>query len=511
MVSITIAFLIAVAVTALSTPWIRQRAINWGAVDDPARARKIHTTVIPRLGGLAIAGGFFAALLVLLAVETEVATIFSEDIRRVIGLFGGGVAMLALGVYDDLRGANAKQKFMVQVGAALLVIALGFSFERVALPWGGELYLGLFGVPLAVLWIVGITNAINLIDGLDGLAAGVVMFAVLTMCAVSLVTGQVVAGLVTGALAGALVGFLFHNFHPATIFMGDTGSLFIGFVVAATGLMTSSKSSTAVALLIPIVALGLPILDTTLATFRRLLRGRSPFDADQEHIHHKLLALGLSHRSTVLVLWGFCIIACLTAGAMVLTKGTTPVAVLAGFLLLALVLGHSLGYLRLSTLGALFQEGQANQRKNRLRRLKMQAILKRLDGVNEAAGAFDALRPFHALQSYTAAHLEIYGVAPVPGPTASRQRFTWSRRDVDDDSHAVSSPLEVWFDLSTKTQTIGRMGYVYRDGRQRLTVEDELLMERLHQGLAQRLDVLTKTAVGGTVVELSKMRAGRRR
>ena len=243
MISISVAFLLSLVVAAFATPWVRQRALNWGAVDDPARARKVHTAVIPRLGGLAIAGGFFAALLTLLAFETGVARIFSEDVNRVIGLFGGAVAMLALGVYDDLLGANAKKKLLVQIASALGLCALGFGFERISWPWGGTLEIGILGVPLTVFWVVGITNAINLIDGLDGLAAGVSLFAVITMCVVAVASGQVVGALITAALAGALVGFLFHNFHPATIFMGDTGSLFLGFVVAATGLMTSSKST----------------------------------------------------------------------------------------------------------------------------------------------------------------------------------------------------------------------------------------------------------------------------
>lgn len=502
MISSSIAFLIALAVTAFITPWIRRRALNWGAVDDPARARKVHTKTIPRLGGLAIAAGFFAALLALLAFETSAANIFAEDIKRVVGLFGGATLMLALGLYDDLLGADARKKLLVQAAAAALMCMLGFSFERISLPWGGEIDVGMFGYALTFLWIVGITNAINLIDGLDGLAAGVCLFAVVTMAVVSFVTGQVIAGLVAAALAGALVGFLFHNFHPATIFMGDTGSLFIGFVVAATGLMTNTKSSTAVALLIPVIALGLPIMDTMLAAARRVLQGRSPFSADQEHVHHRLLSKGLSHRSTVLALWGFCLVACAASAAMVLTKGTTPVYILGGFAFVALVAARSIGYLQIEEWPSLFVAGQATKRRLRIQRLEVRAIIHALTEAQTLDELFQAMKPQHGLHTYVAMRIE---VSPGPAAAASGAQgatMVWERADAGE----VLSSRDVTLDLTMKRGS-GSLVYRYADGRPRLNVEEEELLEVVRVAVGQQLDrlfVRAPATAGATILPLRR-------
>jgi UDP-GlcNAc:undecaprenyl-phosphate GlcNAc-1-phosphate transferase len=479
MVSLSIAFLIALAVTAFITPWVRRRARNWGAVDDPSRARKIHTAVIPRMGGLAIAAGFFAALFALLAWETQVATLFASDFKRVIGLFGGAVAMLALGVYDDFLGANAKQKLLVQVAATAALCALGFTFDRVALPWGGDLRVGVFGVPLTFLWVVGITNAINLIDGLDGLAAGVCLFAVAAMCVVSVVTGQVVAALIAVALAGALVGFLFHNFHPATIFMGDTGSLFIGFVVAATALITNTKSSTTVALLIPVTALGLPIMDTTLATFRRVLRGQSPFSADQEHIHHRLMQIGLTPRSAVLALWGVCLLACFAAAGMVLTKGNLPVYILAGFAFVAAVLARSVGYLRVESWPSAFLDGRAQRKRRRSRHAGAQALIRAFSEVATLEGLFDHLRPLHRMHDYASIRLDVWAAA-------STTTLVWERDDaMKATADVVSlSPLATTFEIVNRRGLICRLTYRYLDGRARMNIEDEQMLALVHGPLA---------------------------
>ena len=487
MFTIAFAFAIAFVVSLIAVPWVRRRAFHWGATDDSARARKVHRGVIPRLGGLAIAGGFFAAVVAMLAVETSVAQLFGDDVKRLVALFGGGIAMLALGVYDDLVGANAKQKFIVQVGAAILLCVLGFDIEHIALPWRDArdaLHVGMWGVPLTVLWVVGITNAVNLIDGLDGLAAGVSLFALVALGVVAMVMGNVVGGFLVAALAGGVAGFLVHNFPPATIFMGDTGSLFIGFMLAATGLMTSMKSSATAALLIPILALVLPLIDTTLATVRRLVRGRSPFTPDMEHIHHRLLSFGLTHRRAVLELWAFCAVACVAAICMVLTHGTAPVVILVGFLAIAVLLGRLLGYFRVSYWLRHFRDGRTERRSFRGRKLALADVLSELRRTSDPVSAFDLLSAVHVLHAYDSMSLEVYPT-PEPGDTPPAECLEWRREDGE--APSPDDSLEVVFELVPNRLGAVRVIYRYGDGRRQLEVDDELLMKMLHEELARGL------------------------
>ena len=224
-----------------------------------------------------------------------------------------------------------------------LLFKLGFRFDVLANPFGEPINLGWANLPFTLLWIVGVINAMNLIDGLDGLAGGVALVAVITTFLVSLQRAHPLMMLFSSALAGSIVGFLFYNFNPASIFMGDTGSMFLGFVLATTAMQTNQKASTTVAVLIPCIALGLPIMDTLLAIGRRAIRGRPLFQADKEHIHHKLMDLGLSHRQAVLVLYGFCIL--LGAAALVLTYASSGQAalLLVVLMLVAFVFLRSLG------------------------------------------------------------------------------------------------------------------------------------------------------------------------
>ena len=256
------------------------------------------------MGGVAIVAGFYAPLLGLILYPTGLGSLFYAEPARAFAFLFGGLAIAGLGFFDDIFGAGAVEKFFVQIAVALYLWWAGFRIEDVHLIGGTVLPLGtLFGALITVLWIVGVMNAMNLIDGLDGLAAGIALVTAATNFLVAGHGGQPLMALWMAALGGSLVAFLFFNFHPARIFMGDGGSLFIGYVVAVAAIRTNQKSSAAVSLLVPIVALALPIADTLLAMLRRGLRGRPMFSGDKEHIHHRLLALGLSHRQVVLVMY----------------------------------------------------------------------------------------------------------------------------------------------------------------------------------------------------------------
>jgi UDP-GlcNAc:undecaprenyl-phosphate GlcNAc-1-phosphate transferase len=215
---------------------------------------------------------------------------------------------LALGIYDDIQGAHAGKKLIVQTSAAVILFFFGFEIQRISNPFGSAIHLGWLSLPITIFWLVGLSNAFNLIDGIDGLASGVAFFATSTLLAVALFLGNILPSLFTAALAGATLGFLRYNFNPARIFMGDSGSLFLGFTIAAISIHGSEKAHAAVAILIPVVALGLPIMDTLLAIARRVYRGLPIPTADKEHIHHKLIQYGFSHRRATLILYSFCIV-----------------------------------------------------------------------------------------------------------------------------------------------------------------------------------------------------------
>jgi UDP-GlcNAc:undecaprenyl-phosphate GlcNAc-1-phosphate transferase len=334
MTSIIVAFFSSLAVATVLTPLVLKLALKHKLYDQP-NERKVHSRPIPRLGGVAIVIAFFAPLTGLLLVRVGMTVPLTESPSHLIGLFVGGLIIAALGLYDDLKGADAKKKFAVQVLVAILMWALGYRIELLSNPFGGQIALGWFSLPLTVFWFVGVMNAVNLIDGLDGLAGGVSLISISTLMALAIMDDKVLAALMSACLAGALVGFLFFNFNPARIFMGDTGSLFLGFVLAAFSISTSSKGSTAIAIAVPLLVLALPILDTLLAIGRRVRARRPIFSADQEHIHHRLLRAGFTHRGAVLVLYG---VALSLAGFALLSRAVSQPMVALLLLGAALVL-----------------------------------------------------------------------------------------------------------------------------------------------------------------------------
>lgn len=338
------AFTLAAIVSATLTPLVRILAFRLGAVSRPG-GRHVHRHETPRLGGLAICLGFFAPLVGLLFVESAVANDFTQDISKVVGLFVGGAFLCAVGAVDDTRGIRALHKLYAQIAVAMFAFACGFRIDVIALPFIGNLSMGAFALPVTVLWIVGIVNAVNLIDGLDGLAAGVVFFASLTNFVVAWLSEASLPALFMATTMGAILGFLFYNFNPARIFMGDSGSYFLGYVIATTSLAGAAvKASTTVSLLVPVVALGVPIFDTLFAMVRRWLERRPLFSPDRGHIHHRLLDMGLTHRRAVLIIYAINVILMLTAIAISLGRswqvGVALVATSAVFFGLVRAVGY---------------------------------------------------------------------------------------------------------------------------------------------------------------------------
>jgi UDP-GlcNAc:undecaprenyl-phosphate/decaprenyl-phosphate GlcNAc-1-phosphate transferase len=299
------AFTAALVAGIFLTPVVRMLALRVGAVDRRG-GRHVHAGGIPRLGGVALAGGWCFPLLTFFPLEAFGRDTLAHAGSQILGVVGGGLALCLVGAVDDLRGLRAVHKLIAQVLVAAFAFHQGFRIDAISLPLLGTLNMGAFGLPITVLWIVGITNAVNLIDGLDGLAAGVCFFAGLTGFVVAVLNGSPVVALMLASLLGVLLAFLFFNFNPARIFMGDSGSYLLGYVLATTSLTGAlqQKASTAVSLLVPVIALGLPIFDTLFSMFRRFLERRPIFSPDRGHIHHRLLDLGLTQRRAVMLLYG---------------------------------------------------------------------------------------------------------------------------------------------------------------------------------------------------------------
>ncbi len=318
--------LIAGTLSLACTPLVIRLARRVGAIDLPDQ-RKMHSSPMPRLGGLAVYLAFVFVILVTQQLTGEV-----------LGLLVGSTLIVALGILDDTRGVTPKVKLLGQIVVALSVIPFGLQVEFVTNPvHSGVIALGWWGIPLTVFWLVAVTNAVNLIDGLDGLAAGIAAIAALTMSIISWTQGQTAAMVISLILLASVLGFLPYNFHPARIFLGDTGSMFLGFTLAATAIIGLTKSATAVSVLIPIVILGIPLFDTAFAVFRRY-RNRQPiFYPDKQHLHHRLLEAGLSHRWAVLTVYGVNLV--LGASAVLLTLLSTDQGMLLLLVVATLLIG----------------------------------------------------------------------------------------------------------------------------------------------------------------------------
>ena len=291
------ALAVALIISLVATPPVKWFAERVGAIDVPKDNRRVHKTPIPRLGGLAIFIGFILSVV-----------IFAEIDREVQGILLGALVIVTVGVVDDIVQMRAWQKFLGQIIAALIPVFHGVIIDLVSNPnifaLSDYLTLGYLSLPLTVLWIVGITNAVNLIDGLDGLAVGVSTISSLTMLIVALlVTADGNVALILAALAGACLGFMPYNLNPAKIFMGDTGALLLGYLLATMSIQGLFKFYAVISFAVPFVALALPILDTSFAILRRVLKGKSPMEPDRGHFHHRLLDLGFSQKQAVFIIY----------------------------------------------------------------------------------------------------------------------------------------------------------------------------------------------------------------
>jgi UDP-GlcNAc:undecaprenyl-phosphate GlcNAc-1-phosphate transferase len=296
-------FLGSLILSLVFTWYVRNIANARGWIHEPKSDRHMHVMPVPRLGGIAIYLSFMSAVTAAMVIPRVMGRAWPLNGRAMAGLLGPAVLIFLLGLWDDVKSLKANWKFTVETVAAIWLYFGGYGIHKVGLIHGGQTLEWMYCLPLTVLWVLLITNAFNLIDGLDGLAAGSAVFSTMVVFVMSLIAPNPLVALFAVALVGATLGFLRFNFHPATIFLGDSGSLFIGFMLAGLALAGSQKAPTIVAVAIPVVSLGFPILDVILAVIRRFLAGKPLFDGDKSHIHHKLVKRGLSQRNAVLTLY----------------------------------------------------------------------------------------------------------------------------------------------------------------------------------------------------------------
>lgn len=375
-------------VALAATPVVARLARALRMVDRPG-ARKVHTTPVPRVGGVVILLAMLATTLPILMLDQRLAdqiagpaaptvegasttaTAPAEPLawtdlqRRVLILLAASAFICLLGLIDDIRSLSAPIKLVAQIAAAVLLCYVGIRIERIGLAGWGTVEFGVWSWPITILWIVAITNAVNLIDGLDGLAAGISAITCGVITVFSLMTGQVVMIVLMLGLLGSLTGFLVFNFNPAKIFLGDSGSMFLGFVLASASVLSVTKTYAVIALAMPLLALGVPIFDTLFTMFRRTLDRRSVFAPDRGHIHHRLMDMGLKHRHAVIVMY---IVTALAAGMgllMTFTRNLGTVLVLAAALVPVLIVFRMVGAIRFREAITALQRNRAMARQDR--------------------------------------------------------------------------------------------------------------------------------------------------
>ncbi len=315
------ALAVALVVSFISTPVVKMLAQRVGAVDVPKDNRRMHSHPIPRMGGLAIFFGFLLSTLVFVPMNDQYR-----------GMLLGAVVIVVLGIFDDIHSLRASFKFVVQIVAALIAVFSGNVISAISNPnifsqnpvWE----LGWLAYPVTVIWIVAITNSVNLIDGLDGLACGVSTISSMTMLVIALVVADLPVALLMAALAGGSIGFLPYNLNPAKIFMGDTGSTFLGYVLAVVSIQGLFKFYAIISFAVPFLILGLPIFDTAFAFIRRIAHGQSPMHADRSHVHHRLIDMGFSQKQAVAVLYVISAILGLSAVVLATTSALKAMLVL---------------------------------------------------------------------------------------------------------------------------------------------------------------------------------------
>ena len=412
-------FIISTLSALLLTPLIRRKAVEWGAVAIPDKGRHIHAAPTPRLGGIAIYIAFLLTLCLVPLSGNLVSDIFVANLPRIVALLIPATFIFAFGIYDDFRGADAPVKIVFQTIAASYLFASGLRIENLSSPFGGHWKLPLLlSFVLTALWVILITNAFNLIDGIDGLAAGASIFALLSILIFSIAQGNPEISLLSVPLLGAVLGFLRYNFNPATIFLGDSGSLFLGFMAAALSLAGSQKGSTIVAIAIPLVSFGLPLTEAGLSLVRRFLSGAPLLAGDRGHIHHRLLDRGLTQRQAAILLYAVCGLFSLF-GLMLLNPQRNIGALVFFIIGVGLIFGvQHLRYPEFSELGSQIRRSVHRRRRTIAANVHVRRLGANLDQVTSVDELIAALTSLPISDEFDAIRLEV---------TSGTTLWNWNR------------------------------------------------------------------------------------
>jgi UDP-GlcNAc:undecaprenyl-phosphate/decaprenyl-phosphate GlcNAc-1-phosphate transferase len=416
-------FSISFVLVILLTPFVRRKAIQWGAIDVPDSGRRIHLRPTPRLGGVAVYLAFLLTLLCVPLLGNLVSQSFRANLPRLLALLLPATLMFAFGIYDDFKGSTATQKIIAQTVAAAIIYGFGFRIDSLSSPFGGSWRLPvILSFLLTALWVILITNAFNLIDGIDGLAAGASVFALVSILIFSIAQGNPEISLLAVVLVGAVIGFLHYNFNPATIFLGDSGSLFLGFMAAALSLAGSQKGSTIIAIAIPLVSFGLPVVEAGLSLVRRFLGGDSLLAGDRGHIHHMLLRRGLTQRQAVILLYAICALFSLF-GLMLLNPQRSLAALIFFVLGVGIVFGvQHLRYEEFRELGTQLRDGMRRRRRTLAVNVRVRRTSADLGAARNTEQFFAALEDMLATNEFDCVLLEANRSASILDEYAARYK-----------------------------------------------------------------------------------------
>ena len=485
-------FVLGAIFTCILTPVVRYLALRKGFVDCPQRARKVHQQATPRLGGAAILFSFLCVITIAALAVPQLAEMLYGKNAVIGSIILGSLGIFFIGFLDDLARLAPKTKLIGELLIAGFVVwGANLSFNSVQFLGLGSIVLPEWvGVGLSCLWIVGMANAINLIDGLDGLASGIVLLGLIAVSIVGYFAGISSVTWMSTLLIGCLLGFLVYNSRPASIFLGDCGSLTLGYLAGCLTLLASFREDGVLDGIFPVLAFAVPVLDCFFAIFRRTMRGRSPFSPDMEHFHHRLMAKGLSHGKAVLAMWIFMAFSCsLVAVAAAFGKGDQLFAVFVFFGLGGFILLRYLGYFRFEFFG----EGLSTLMQDRKSTKSVEQAVKEAEQIVMQSETLEDLedclaKAAEGMQFYKAKIFFYHSDEQLGSPLEEKQpaigkAIHW--RDPEQTGYfSRDKEFSVEFSISGRNFAYGKVEYTFMDGRSVLSVQDEILLERIHDAVS---------------------------
>lgn len=493
-------FVLGAILTCILTPLVRYLALQKGFVDCPQRARKVHQQATPRLGGAAVLISFILVVIIAGLSVPKLSVMLWGNNPVVGSIILGSLGIFVIGFLDDLARLSPKTKLLGEfLIAALVVWGANLSFTSVQfLGLGSISFPEWFGFGLSCLWIVGMANAINLIDGLDGLASGISLAGLLAVSVVGYLAGISSVTWMSTLLIGCLLGFLVYNSRPASIFLGDCGSLSLGYLAGCLSLLSSFREVSTIDGIFPVLAFAIPILDCLFAIFRRTMRGRSPFSPDMEHFHHRLMAKGLSHGKAVLAIWAMAFSCSLVAIAAAFGKGDQLFAVFVFFGLGGFILLRYLGYFRFEFFG----EGLSTLMQDRKSIKSIEQAIKEAEHLVAQSSSLDPLvkcmsKVAEGIQ-FQEAKISFYQNSSRLGVKLGEEKpEVWKIVKWSDPEQAGyfsrDKEFSAKFPISGRNFTYGMVEYVFMDGRKSLSVQDEVLLERIHDSISSLASRLRKS------------------